>query len=178
MPHAGLYGMSGTDEERSHNEEQTVASDMWGHPALVRGCLRGQASLFCGMKLLILLHGCREGSALVPLRNCSILQDNIFWLVISLMQMREEPEKQCNKTLILLLSQGKPRDKFSYYKRERGNIFLNFCLAKTDGKKEDCEEVVWWAICLRFDANSVCQEHVRANAGRPASITSSVSAAW
>lgn len=103
-------------------------------------------------------------------------QDNIFWLVISLMQMREEPIK-LHKTLILLLSHGKPTDKFSCYKRER-DIFLNFCLAKTDGKKEDCEEVVWWAICLRFDVISLCQEHVRANAGHPASITSCVSTAW
>lgn len=104
------------------------------------------------------------------------IQDNIFWLVISLMQMREEPEK-LHKTLILLLSQGKPRDKFSCYKRER-DIFLNFCSAKTDGKKEDCEEVVWWAVCLRFDVNSLCQQHVRANTGHPASITSCVSTAW
>lgn len=75
MPCAGLCGMSGTDEERSHNEEQKVALEMWCHPApFVRGCLTGQASLFCGMKLLILLNGCRGGSALVPLRNCSIFR--------------------------------------------------------------------------------------------------------
>lgn len=55
------------------------------------------ASLRCGMELLISLCGCRKGSALILLLGHLILQVNIFWLVISLMQMKEEPENQCTK---------------------------------------------------------------------------------